>query len=154
MMRLMHDAKPAGQQTLSGEDELVAGDHVVKRQHAGEQARQQQDVHHIPADPAERVVRGVEQHVGLAIERSLRNLGDLVWTDRHDERPAGHRIEGADDQDGRIRRAGDRPLWIACLVTEYRGGLETDEPGEGEQHGDSETAVGEHLRPEGVQGEA
>ena len=86
----MHAGEPARKQTLSGKDELVAGDHVVERQHAGEQARQQQDVDDVAADPAQGVVGGVQQHVGVTVEGALRDRGDLVGADRHDERPAGH----------------------------------------------------------------
>ena len=79
----MHAGEPTRQQTLSGKDELVACDDVVERQHTGEQARQQQHVHDVPADPAQDVVGGIEQHVRVTVQRALRNLGDLVGP-KHD----------------------------------------------------------------------
>ena len=89
----------------------------------------------------------------LAVQRALRHLGDLVGTDRDHERPTGQRVEAADDEHRRVRRPGNGALGIACLVAEHRGRLEPDEPGEGEQDGDAEGAVGEHVRLEGVEGE-
>jgi hypothetical protein len=76
--------------------ELVAGDHVVEGQHAGEQAGQQQHIDNVAADPAEVGIGGVQQRVGVPGQGALGGLGDLVGTDRDDERPAGDRVEATD----------------------------------------------------------
>ncbi|CQD06674.1 hypothetical protein BN970_01241 [Mycolicibacterium conceptionense] len=152
-MPAVHDCKRFGQQAFSGQRELIASDHVVEGQDAGEQTGQQQHVDDVAPQPAQVVVRGVQQHVGVTVEGTLGYLRDLVGADRHDEGPAGHCVEAADQQHRGVGGPRDGALGIASLVTEDRRGFEADESGEREQHRDAEHAVGEYRRCEGSQAE-
>ena len=144
----MHRAQPRRQQPLAGQHELVARDDVVKGQHAGEQAGEQQDVDDIAPEGPHGGTGGVQQHVAVTVEGLLRDAGDLVRTDRDDEGPHGDRVEGSDDQHRGVGGAGDGALRVARLVAEHRCRLEADETRQREQDGDTDGALAEHSRVE------
>ena len=123
---------------------LVAGQHIVEGQHAGEEAGQQQDLDHRAGPGAEVVLGGGGDH---AVRVTGRGVQHGIGTPRLDNGPAGDGVEEADDGHGDVGRARDGAVRVAGLGAEHGGGLEADETGHGhhqaDAHGTGEDVLGE-----------
>ncbi len=85
--------------------------------------------------------------VGQEGAARIRCLGDrLVVTPRGNQCPAGHGVEGADEDQRRIGGARDGAFGITGLVAEDRGGLEADVADQGEQQPDAQRAGEDRAR--------
>ena len=119
-------AEDARQDALAAKRERVAGHRVVVAHHAGEDAREQQDVTRVDdrVAVAEERLSYVEDQV-RALLLCLRYR--VAGADRDRDRPAGHRVHDAHHGDRQVRRGGHGATRMTRFLGEHRGGLEADE---------------------------
>ncbi|MCY1239016.1 hypothetical protein D9M72_517860 [compost metagenome] len=91
------DADRGGQQPFAAGDVEITGNTVVERQHAGEQAGDEEQVHQ-RRQPTAGITLGKAEEEGGRIGKALQFRHQLVGTGRIHHQPGGEHVEDADNQ--------------------------------------------------------